>query len=93
MSKFIKGADLSTLLEMERCGAKYYDNGQEMDVLDIIKNYGIDTIRIRVWNDPKSESGEPYGAGNNDVDESIAVGKKVTEAGFGVLWNFHYSDF
>lgn len=93
MSKFIKGADLSTLLEMERCGAKYYDNGQEMDVLDIIKNYGIDTIRIRVWNDPKSESGEPYGAGNNDLDESIAIGKKVTEAGFGVLWNFHYSDF
>ena len=24
MSKFIKGMDLSTLLELERCGAKYY---------------------------------------------------------------------
>ena len=33
MSKFIKGMDLSTLLEMERCGAKYYDHGQEMDIL------------------------------------------------------------
>ena len=38
MSKFIKGMDLSTLLEMERCGAKYYDHGQEMDILDIMKN-------------------------------------------------------
>ena len=25
MSKFIKGMDLSTLLELERCGAKYYE--------------------------------------------------------------------
>ena len=25
MSRFIKGMDLSTLLELERCGAKYYD--------------------------------------------------------------------
>lgn len=93
MSKFIKGMDLSTLLEMERCGAKYYENGQEIDVLSFMKKNEVDTIRIRVWNDPKSEDGEPYGAGNNDLDEAIAIGKKVTDAGFGVLLNFHYSDF
>ena len=93
MSRFIKGMDLSTLLELERCGAKYYDHGVERDVLDIIKDYDVDTIRIRLWNDPKSEDGEPYGAGNNDLEETIAIGKKVTDAGFGVLLNFHYSDF
>ena len=93
MSKFIKGMDLSTLLEMERCGAKYYDKGEEMDILDIMKRYDVDTIRLRIWNDPKSETGEPYGAGNNDLDETIAIAKRVTEAGFGVLMNFHYSDF
>jgi arabinogalactan endo-1,4-beta-galactosidase len=93
MSKFIKGMDLSTLLEMERCGAKYYDHGQEMDILDIMKKYDVDTIRLRLWNDPKSESGEPYGAGNNDLAETIAIGKRVTDAGLGVLLNFHYSDF
>ena len=93
MSRFIKGMDLSTLLELERCGAKYYDHGVERDVLDIIKDYDVDTIRIRLWNDPKSEDGEPYGAGNNDLEEAIAIGKKVTDAGFGVLLNFHYSDF
>lgn len=93
MSKFIKGMDLSTLLEMERCGAKYYDHGQEMDILGIMKKYDVDTIRLRLWNDPKSESGEPYGAGNNDLAETIAIGKRVTDAGLGVLLNFHYSDF
>ena len=93
MTKFIKGMDLSTLLELDRCGAKYYDHGKERDILDIMKDYDVDTIRLRLWNDPKSELGEPYGAGNNDLAETIAIGKKVTDAGFGVLLNFHYSDF
>ena len=91
--KFIKGMDLSTLLELERCGAKYYDDGKEMDLLDIMKKYDVDTIRIRLWNDPWSETGESYGAGENDLPTSLAIAKRVTEAGFGVLLNFHYSDF
>ena len=93
MSKFIKGMDLSTLLEMEKCKAKYYDNGKEKDILEIMKDYDIDTIRLRLWLDPKSKDGEEYGAGNNDMATTIAIGKKVTKAGFGVLLNFHYSDF
>lgn len=63
MGKFIKGMDLSTMLEMERCGAKYYDNHKEKDILEIMKSYDVDTIRLRLWNNPKSESGQPYGAG------------------------------
>ena len=91
--KFVKGMDLSTLIELEKCGAKYYDDGQEADILDIMKKYDVDTIRIRIWNDPWSESGESYGAGENDVKTSLAIAKRVTDAGFGVLLNFHYSDF
>lgn len=51
MSRFIKGMDLSTLLELERCGAKYYDHGKERDILDIMRDYDVDTIRLRLWND------------------------------------------
>ena len=51
---FVKGMDLSTLAELEKCGAKYYDNGEEKDLLEIMKSYDVDTIRIRVWNDPWS---------------------------------------
>ncbi len=90
---FVKGMDLSTLLEMERCGAKYYDEGKEADILAIMKKYDVDTIRIRLWNDPWSESGESYGAGENDLKTSLEIAKRVTDAGFGVLLNFHYSDF
>ena len=45
---FVKGMDLSTLAELEKCGAKYYDNGEEKDLLEIMKSYDVDTIRIRV---------------------------------------------
>lgn len=93
MSKFIKGMDLSTMLELEACGAKYYIDGQEKDILEIMKMNDIDTIRLRIWNDPKSPEGIPYGAGNNDVDATIEMGKRITDVGLGVLINFHYSDF
>ena len=93
MKKFIKVMDLSTLLENESCGAKYYVDGKERDILDICKDNGVDTIRLRLWNDPSSESGEAYGAGNNDLDVTIETAKRVTAAGLGVLLNFHYSDF
>lgn len=91
--EFIKGVDLSTLIELENLGAKYYDDGKEMDILEIMKKYDVDTVRIRLWNDPYSPEGESYGAGINDLETSLAIAKRVTEAGFGVLLNFHYSDF
>lgn len=58
-----------------------------------MRAYDVDTIRIRVWNDPYSASGESYGAGGNDVATSLEIGRRVTAAGFGALLNFHYSDF
>ena len=91
--KFVKGMDLSTLLELERCGAKDYENGEERDLRAIMTSYDVDTIRIRLWNDPWSETGESYGAGENDLKTSREIAKRVTAAGFGVLLNFHYSDF
>ena len=91
--KYVKGMDLSTLIELEKLGARYYDKGEEADILDIMKRYDVDTIRIRLWNDPYSESKESYGAGENDLATTLAIAKRVTDAGLGVLLNFHYSDF
>lgn len=90
---YVKGMDLSTLLELERLGAKYYDGGKERDILDIMKDYGVNAIRLRIWNDPWGPSHESYGAGENDVPTTLAIAKRVSGKGFGVLLNFHYSDF
>lgn len=89
----ILGADISTYLEEKRFGAKFYDGGREVDPLDELYKNGVRCIRIRLWNDPYSEDGEPYLGGTCDTENLISLAKLVTERGFDVLLDFHYSDF
>lgn len=91
--EFIKGFDISTLLEVERCGGRFFDHGVEKDALEILKSYNGNWIRIRVWNDPYSDIGEPYGAGNCDIENMVQLAKRVKQAGFQWLLCLHYSDF
>ena len=90
---FIKGMDVSTLLEEEACGAKYYDHGKEADLFDILKDYGVNSIRLRLWNDPYDEAGNPYGAGTNDLEKTVILARRAKEHGMGWLLDIHYSDF
>ena len=91
--KYYKGMDISTLLEVEKCGGKFYDQGEEKEVLSILKDYDVNAVRIRLWNDPYSEKGEPYGAGTNDFASVIELSKRAREKGFDILLDYHYSDF
>jgi arabinogalactan endo-1,4-beta-galactosidase len=93
MKGFIKGADVSTLAELEGLGACFYDRGQKKDLLEILASYGFNAVRLKLWNDPFSESGEPYGAGGNDLATTIRLARRARAAGMEVLLNFHYSDF
>lgn len=93
MSEFIKGMDLSTLIEVENCGGRFYDNGEPGDAIGILKNYGMNLVRLRLWNDPYSEDGVPYGAGTNDLQRTIQMAKRLKEAGIDWMLDFHYSDF
>jgi len=90
---FIKGMDISTWLELERLGAKFYDEGKEGNLLSILKSYGTNSIRLRLWNDPYSEDGRPYGAGTNDLAATIIMSQRAKEQGMGILLDLHYSDF
>lgn len=91
--QYIKGMDLSTMWELKQLGAKYYVNQKQTQLLDIMKDYDVDTIRLRLWLHPFSEDGKPYGAGGNDLETTLHIAKEVTRAGLNVLLNFHYSDF
>lgn len=93
MIEYIKGMDVSTLLEEEQCGAKYYDNGTEGDLLDILKRYGTNYVRLRLWNDPYDEQGHPYGAGTNDLAKTIELARRAKAHQMGILLDLHYSDF
>lgn len=91
--KFYKGMDISTLLEVERCGGKFYDKGKERELLSILKDYDVNALRIRLWNHPYSEEGEPYGAGTNDFKTAKELIRRGKELGFDILLDYHYSDF
>lgn len=91
--KYYKGMDISTLLEVEKCGGRFYDGKGAEDVLDILKRYDVNAVRIRLWNDPYSGDGEPYGAGTNDFASLTALSERAREKGFDILLDYHYSDF
>ena len=91
--KFYKGMDLSTIKEVESLGGRFYDHGEEKDVFEILKSYGTNAVRLRMWNDPYGEDGTPYGAGNNDLPTTIALTKRALSHGMDVLLDLQYSDF
>jgi len=84
---FIKGVDISTLQAIEEHGGKFYDGGVERDLLDILRDRGVNYVRVRVWNNPV-EAG-----GYNDAAHLVALAQRVKAKGFGLLVDFHYSDF
>ena len=93
MESFIKGADISTLPEVERCGGRFFDGGAQEDAIEILKRYGVNAARLRLWVDPYDEKGRPYGAGTNDLQVTTALLKRCAEAGLDTLLDIHYSDF
>lgn len=84
---FIKGVDISTLQALEDIGVKYYEGGVEKDLLEILKNHGVNYVRLRVWNDPVQADGY------NDKAHTVAMAQRVKAAGMKLLVDFHYSDF
>ncbi|WP_156395275.1 glycosyl hydrolase 53 family protein [Paenibacillus sp. Root52] len=84
---FIRGVDISTLTAIEDKKGKFLDsNGTERDLLDILKDRGVNYVRIRLWNDPQKSGGY------NDKEDVIRLAKRVKEKGMKILLDFHYSD-
>lgn len=50
---FIHGVDVSSYLSLVQSGVKYYDeNGNEQNLFRILKDAGVNYVRLRVWNYP-----------------------------------------
>ena len=56
------------------------------DVLDILKDRGVNWIRLKVWNDPVLDEGF------NDRESLVRMSRRVKAKGFKLLVDFHYSD-
>lgn len=97
MDSFIRGADVSSYLAEKESGVVYKDfDGKELDdkgFFDLLAQSGINCIRLRLWNDPKNEHGDTYGAGHCDLETVSKIGKLATDSGLSIMIDFHYSDF
>ena len=83
---FAKGADISWASEMEHDGKTFKKaDGTTADLLDVLKECGINAIRLRVWVDPY--------AGWSGQADMLALAKRVHAAGLSLMVDFHYSDF
>ena len=85
-SEFTTGADISWVTEMEHDGKTFKTrSGEKADILEVLKDTGVDAIRLRVWVDPEG--------GWSGKDDVVALGKRCTAAGLPLMVDFHYSDF
>lgn len=88
---FIKGMDISTLPEMEALGFVYRDfDGTPIDAFDLIKKNGVNSIRLRIWNEPNNF---PESHGYCNLQDTIAMAKRIKAHGMSFFLDFHYSDY
>jgi arabinogalactan endo-1,4-beta-galactosidase len=89
---FANGADVGWLTQLESFGYTYEDETRtKMDALQILKNHGINSIRIRTFVNPTISS-TALGVGNNGQAGSIALARRADAMGFRIMIDFHYSD-
>jgi arabinogalactan endo-1,4-beta-galactosidase len=86
---FSKGADISWLPQMEATGYKFYNySGIQQDCFQILKDQGINTIRLRTWVNPSNDKVN----GHCGKDETVAMAVRAKRWGMRVMIDFHYSD-
>lgn len=95
--EFLRGVDISSYLAEIESGVVYKDfDGNVLDeegFFTLLAQSGVNSVRIRVWNDPYDKEGKSYGGGNNDIQTAVKLGQWATKAGLQVCIDFHYSDF
>lgn len=83
---FRLGADISGVTELEREGVKFSDaEGNRKDLYELMKDYGINGVRLRVWVDPEKGLCAPL-----DV---LDMARRAKAQGMPVMVDFHYSDW
>lgn len=89
ISAFAKGADVGWLPQMEATGYKFYDtDGKQKDCLQLLKDRGINTIRLRVWVNPSNDKA----SGHCSPAETVTMAVRAKKLGMRIMIDFHYSD-
>lgn len=85
---FYKGADISWVTELESKRHQFYNAaGKRTECTALMKEYGMNAIRLRVWVDP---SAHDNWCNKEDV---LVKAKRAKALGMEVMIDFHYSDW
>ena len=83
---FIVGADVSWTLEQESRGTAFFDEGEEKDLFQILKDHRFNFIRIRTFVDPCAPDGYARSFGGSgsecwcDLEHTAIIAKRIKEA-------------
>lgn len=88
---FAKGADVSSVTEMEANGAVFQNaNGQQKELMTLLRDdCGVNSIRLRVWVNPENDK-EVKGWCN--VDDALVKARRANALGLRIMIDFHFSD-
>ena len=85
MTGFARGADVSWLTQMEKSAIKFYNtDGRETDCLILLRDLGMNAIRLRVWVNPVD--------GWCNTADLIVKACRAKQLGMRLMIDFHYSD-
>lgn len=88
---FYKGMDLSLVPQCRDEGAQFKDfDGKPLEALALAKKYGVNAVRLRIWNEPENE---PESLGYCNLERTVKMAKEIKENGMDFLLDFHYSDY
>lgn len=93
-----RGADISWVTEQEKDGILFHDkDGKETDCFKLMRQVGMNAIRLRVWVNPetpaqKEAANGGYGSAYCGKDDVVAKAVRAQKAGLAVMIDFHYSD-
>ena len=91
MSGFARGADVSWLSEMESSGYKFYtSDGKEQECMSLLRDLGINAIRLRVWVNPENDTEDVKGWCNKG--DVLLKAWRAHNLGYRLMIDFHYSD-
>jgi arabinogalactan endo-1,4-beta-galactosidase len=83
---FWLGADISGTTQLEAEGQKLYNaQGVETENTQLMKQYGLNAVRLRVWVNPKG--------GWSGPEDVLKMALRAKKAGMAIMIDFHYSDW
>jgi arabinogalactan endo-1,4-beta-galactosidase len=83
-STAIRGADISSTLQVEATGRRVFVRDEAVPVERLLSNAGANYVRLRIWVDPHG--------GGSDAASALILARRAKSVGLDVLLDLHYSN-